>query len=110
PWASLDPSVKEPAQKLYDALWKQLIAVLQYRDAEGRGHGSADQQAVLNQTASRIKGRRAEQRELLQSLDFESDTVAWRAGPPAGAGPGASGAGSPPKSAPPPAPTEAKGP
>jgi serine protease Do len=95
PWAALDPSVKEPAQKAWDALWKQLVSVLQFRELDVRVRAGTGDQGALSQSSARIKGRKGEQRDLLQSLDFESDAVAWPvvgAPPDAGAAAGAAAA------------------
>ena len=81
-WARLDSTVKDPAQRLYDALWRQLAAVMSYRETEGR-RASPESQSLLGQTATRIRRSKGEQRELLQSLDFESDLIPWPVvGPP----------------------------
>jgi serine protease Do len=77
PWVSLDPAWKDPGQRLHEALWRQLAAVLAYRDAEARGRSLPDASAALSSTASRIRGRRNDQKDILQAVDFDADDVAW---------------------------------
>lgn len=76
-WDKLDPAVRDPTQKLYDALWRQLAAVLAYRDADAHLKGGPDASAAVAQAAALIRARKPEQRDLLNSMDFESDSIAW---------------------------------
>jgi hypothetical protein len=76
-WASLDGGLRDPAQRLYDALWRQLSQVLAFRDAEARGRASSESRAALAASASHLRGRRADQRELLQAVTFEAEDLAW---------------------------------
>jgi hypothetical protein len=79
-WEELDPALRDPAQRLHDALWKQLAAVLAFRDGEARAAASPEGRALLAATAARLRSRKGEQREILQSIDFDPDDLAWRPG------------------------------
>jgi serine protease Do len=76
-WAALDPAWKDPGQRLHEALWRQLAAVVAYRDAEARGRSLPDAREALSSSASRIRGRRSDQKDILQGVDFDADDVAW---------------------------------
>jgi serine protease Do len=82
PWAVLEPTLRDPGQRLYDALWRQLGAVLAFREGEGRGSTGPEARALLTAAAARMRARRAEQKEILQSIDFEED-LAWPPSPAA---------------------------
>ena len=75
PWASLDAMLRDPGQRLYDALWRQLAAVLAFREAELRGRTGSEARASLAASAARIRSRRGEQREALQSIDFDAEDL-----------------------------------
>ena len=75
PWTSLDPMLRDPGQRLYDALWRQLAAVLAFREAELRARTGPEARVALAATAARIRGRRREQREALQSIDFDAEDL-----------------------------------
>jgi serine protease Do len=75
-WASLDPALRDPGQRLYDALWRQLAHVVAFRDAEARGASRPDGRAALAASAARIRGKRADQKEILQGIDFDADDLA----------------------------------
>jgi serine protease Do len=77
PWPALDGSLRDPGQRLHDALWRQLAAVLAYRDGEARGGPEA--RTALSAAAARIRGRRGEQKEILQSIDFDADELSTSA-------------------------------
>ncbi len=80
PWTALDAPVRDQARRLYDALWRQLADVLRYRREEARQAPEAGQE--IEALAERIRGRADDQREILQSLDVQSDAIAWPASPP----------------------------
>jgi serine protease Do len=75
PWATVDATLRDAGQRLYDALWKQLAAVLALREAEARGWPEG--RSALAESAALIRKRRAEQKEILQSIDFDADDLAW---------------------------------
>jgi serine protease Do len=75
PWGSLDAMLRDPGQRLYDALWKQLAAVLAFREAEARARTGSEARASLAASAARIRSRRGEQRETLQSIDFDAEDL-----------------------------------
>ncbi|HET9594553.1 MAG TPA: serine protease [Anaeromyxobacteraceae bacterium] len=84
---AVDEALRDPVQRLYDALFRQLAAVLAVRDLEERAAG-ADGRARLATASAAVRARRGEQRELLEAVDFQAEEVALRprapAGPPAG--------------------------
>ncbi|HEX9290243.1 MAG TPA: serine protease [Anaeromyxobacteraceae bacterium] len=86
PWAALEPTLRDPGQRFYAALWRQLAAVLAFRDGEGRGRTGPEARAALAASASRIRAHRAEQKDILQSIDFEED-LAWPPSPAAPSSP-----------------------
>ena len=87
-WAGLDAVSRGAAERLHDALWSQVAAVLEYRDAEQRRGGGGGASAL----AARIRAHREEQREILQSVDFDADGYARPVAGVAAAARGASGA------------------
>lgn len=82
PWSSLDGTLRDSGQRLYEALWRQLAAVLPLRERELLGNGEG--RTTLTSVAARIKARRGEQREILQSIDFDAEDLLALAAPPAG--------------------------
>lgn len=113
---ALDPVLIEPMDRLWDSIWRQLAGVHHYQKLELRQ--APDTAGILAQVAQNIHNRRAEQRNVLQALDFDSETLAWPAktteAPPAPSAakeqspslPGAQGsdkAAAGPKESPPPA-------
>jgi serine protease Do len=97
PWTSVDAALRDPGQRLYDALWKQLAAVLAFREGEERSFKGSESRAPLAAAAARIRKRRAEQKEILQSIDFEADDLVWSpAAVPAASEPARVGVASPP--------------
>ncbi len=88
PWASLDAGLRDPGLRLHDALWRQLAAVLAFREDELRARSGPEARASLTAAAARIRSRRREQREVLQSIDFEAEDL-WS---PAAAAPAADSA------------------
>jgi serine protease Do len=79
-WAALDAGLRDPAQRLYDGLWRQLAQVLSFRDAEARARGSPESRAALAASAARLRARRPEQKELLQAVAFEAEELASTGG------------------------------
>ncbi len=91
-WRSLDASMRDEGQRLYDALWRQLADVLRYRAEQARAATGPDALAALGGIADRIRARDGEQRELLDGVDFQSGALAApdprpRPTPPAGSSP-----------------------
>jgi serine protease Do len=80
PWVALDPGLHDAAQRLHDGLWRQLAAVLAFRAGEDRKRPGPDARALVAAEATRIRGRRSEQRDLLQAIDFDAEDIVWRAG------------------------------
>lgn len=77
PWGAVDATLRDPGQRLYDAMWKQLAAVLAFREAEARGRAGSEPRSAAAASAARIRKRRSEQKEILQSIDFEADDLVW---------------------------------
>jgi serine protease Do len=78
PWAEVDATLRDPGQRLYDALWKQVAAVVAFREGEAaRSRRGSEPQAALAATAASIRKRRGEQMEILQSVDFHADDLVW---------------------------------
>jgi serine protease Do len=84
-WASLDGAWRDPGLRLHEALWRQLAAVLAHREAEARARALPEARATLSASAARIRGRRGEQRDILQAVDFDADEMAWSEAPLDGA-------------------------
>jgi serine protease Do len=78
-WSTVEPALRDPAQRLHDALWRQLGHVLSFRDAEARGRDSPDARAALSSAAARVRGRRGDEKEILQAVDIEAEDLAWAA-------------------------------
>ena len=81
-WVELGAGLRETSQRLHDALWKQLAVVLSVREAEGRRPSSAGSRAALAAAAAQVRARRAEQKEILQSIDFDADDLLRQAAAP----------------------------
>ncbi len=77
PWPAVDATLRDPGQRLYDALWRQLAAVLTYREVEARGRSGSGTRSALAASAARIRKRQGEQKEILQSIDFDADDLVW---------------------------------
>lgn len=72
PTSALDQDVHEHFDRLYDAIWRQVLGVVDYR-ARLAGHLSADSFAEAQAMRSRIKKRAQEQKEILNICSFEAD-------------------------------------
>jgi len=83
-WSSVDEALRDPVQRLYDALFRQLGAVLAVRELEEHGR-APDARAKLAAASAAVRARRAEQRELLEAVDFQAEEVAIRPPAPPGA-------------------------
>jgi hypothetical protein len=73
PTAALDQDVREHFDRLYDALWRQVLGVVDYRARIAGGHLSADAFAEAQGMRSKMKKRAAEQKEILNICAFEAD-------------------------------------
>lgn len=74
-WASLEPALRDAGERLDEALWRQLAGVLAYRDDEARRRAGGER-SKAEAAASGLRARRAEQREILASIDFEAEVGA----------------------------------
>jgi hypothetical protein len=72
PTSALDQDVREHFDRLYEALWRQVLGVVDYR-ARLSGHMSADAFAEAQGMRSRMKKRTQEQKEILNICSFEAD-------------------------------------
>ena len=79
PWSAVDATLRDPGQRLYDAMWKQLAAVLTFREAEAKAKARSGLEArsALAASAARVRKGRHEQKEILQSVDFDADDLLW---------------------------------
>jgi serine protease Do len=73
PITALEPEVREHFERLYDALWHQLLGVVDYRQRLVRGRSNADAFSEARALRSRLRRRSAEQKELLNVCAFEAD-------------------------------------
>ena len=77
---------REHFDRLYESLWRQVLAVTDYRARLAKGRGSADAFADAQAARQRIRKRSSEQKEILNICSFEADRAnfgAARASPPA---------------------------
>jgi serine protease Do len=72
PTPALDSDVREHFDRLYDALWRQVLGVVDYR-AQISLHMTADSFASAQAARSRLKKRSQEQKEILNICAFEAD-------------------------------------
>ena len=75
PGSALEPEMRDHFEKLYDALWHQLLGVVDYRARLSRGQNSADAFAQAQQARARLRKRVPEQKEQLGLAMFEADRV-----------------------------------
>jgi hypothetical protein len=73
PTAAMDQDVREHFDRLYDALWRQVLGVVDYRARIAPGHLTADAFAEAQGMRSRMRKRAAEQKEILNICTFEAD-------------------------------------
>src|SRR5207248_285111 len=86
PAQALEGDVREHFDRLYESLWRQVLAVTDYRGRLAKGRGSADAFADAQAARQRIRKRSSEQKEILNICSFEADRAnfgAARAAPPA---------------------------
>jgi len=77
PWSALDEVVRDPGRRFFDALFKQLALVMAFRQkAASRGPGPQNR-ANLAALASSIRGVKGEQKDILQSIDFDAEDLLW---------------------------------
>jgi serine protease Do len=99
PAPALDQDVREHFDRLYDALWRQVLAVVDYRGRLVMGRVNADAFADAQAARQRIRKRAAEQKEILNICAFEADRAnfgATRVATPAPATPAPAAATPPP--------------
>ena len=75
PAHALEPDLREHFDKLYEALWHQVLGVIDYRARVSRGRQSADAFAQAQQARARLRKRIPEQREQLGLAIFDTDRV-----------------------------------
>jgi serine protease Do len=75
PGSALEPEMRDHFEKLYDALWHQLLGVVDYRARLSRGQNSADAFAQAQQARARLRKKFPEQKEQLGLAMFEADRV-----------------------------------
>ena len=73
PAQALDQDVREHFERLYDAMWRQVLGVIDYRARASKGRLSADAFADAQAARAQIRKRMAEQKELLNICAFEAD-------------------------------------
>ncbi len=83
PGMRLEPTFREQAVRLSHALWKQLAAVVAFRELELASGASAEGRSALAAAVARIRSGRAEQKEVLQSVGFDAEDLVWPADAPA---------------------------
>jgi serine protease Do len=75
PGSALEPEMRDHFEKLYDALWHQLLGVVDYRARLSRGRQSADAFAQAQQARARLRKKVPEQKEQIGLAMFEADRV-----------------------------------
>ena len=75
PASALEPEMRDHFEKLYDALWHQLLGAVDYRARLSRGQNSADAFAQAQQARARLRRKVPEQKEQLGLAMFEADRV-----------------------------------
>ncbi len=75
PGSALEPEMRDHFEKLYDALWHQLLGVVDYRARLSRGRQSADAFAQAQQARTRLRKKVPEQKEQIGLAMFEADRV-----------------------------------
>jgi serine protease Do len=75
PDSALEPEMRDHFEKLYDALWHQLLGVVDYRARLMRGRQSADAFTQAQQARARLRKKVPEQKEQLGLAMFEADRV-----------------------------------
>ncbi|HUJ28671.1 MAG TPA: serine protease [Myxococcales bacterium] len=73
PAQALDQDVREHFDRLYEALWRQVLGVIDYRARSAKGRLSADAFADAQAARTQLKKRFSEQKELLNICSFEAD-------------------------------------
>ena len=73
PSTALDQDVREHFDRLYEALWRQVLGGVDYRARLAAGRMNADAFAEAQGMRSRMKKRAQEQKEILNICSFEAD-------------------------------------
>jgi serine protease Do len=73
PAQALDQDVRDHFDRLYDALWRQVLGVVDYRSRLLKGRGSADAFAAAQAARQQLRKRAGEQKEVLNLCTFEAD-------------------------------------
>jgi serine protease Do len=95
PTPALDNDVREHFDRLYDALWRQVLGVVDYRSRLS-GHMNADAFADAQAARGRLKKRAQEQKEILNICAFEADRANFGAARVQASAPAASAASTTP--------------
>jgi serine protease Do len=82
PAQALEGEVREHFDRLYEAMWRQVIGVVDYRARLTRGRASADAFADAQAARQRLRKRIAEQKEILNICTFEADRANFGAARP----------------------------
>jgi serine protease Do len=75
PGSALEPEMRDHFEKLYDALWHQLLGVVDYRARLSGGRKSAAAFTQAQQARARLRKKVPEQKEQLGLAMFEADRV-----------------------------------
>jgi serine protease Do len=70
---ALDQDVREHFDRLYEALWRQVLGVVDYRARLAAGRMNADAFGEAQGMRSRMRKRAQEQKEILNICSFEAD-------------------------------------
>jgi len=95
PAGALDADARDHFEKLQDSLWRQLVAVVDYRQLAVKARSSADAFSSAQDIASRIRRRAGDQKDLLGLCAYDADQAGVPAARPLAAQPSAPGDGGP---------------
>jgi hypothetical protein len=70
---ALDQDVREHFDRLYEALWRQVLGVVDYRARLAAGRMNADAFSEAQGMRGRMRKRAQEQKEILNICSFEAD-------------------------------------
>ncbi len=73
PASALDEDAREHFERLQDLLWRQLVAVVEYRQLAAKAHSSAEAFSSAQELATRIKRRVGDQKDLLGLCAYDAD-------------------------------------
>jgi serine protease Do len=81
-WSRLDPTLQDSTLRFHEALWSQAAAVLAYRHKRDARASDPEAPPASAPVAALIRGRRGEQREILQAIDLDDDLLRPRLASP----------------------------